>query len=104
MEINITEKRRELTDIWQRTLTLCDVLVRDVEEGKSKMRASTLRELNQFLKASVDILDRLEDINRKTHAEEMYTDDRDLSPDDLGEGWDVPFPIKDQAEPLKTDF
>ena len=115
MDINIAEERERLADIWKRTLKLCEILVRDVEEGKSTMRATVLRELNQFLKASVDILDRLEELNRKNQAEQGYdTDDDDdviRFPVDGDNSDSVPFPVdrplnehqKQQALPLKTE-
>ena len=108
-------KRRELLDMWQETFDLFKAVIESAKAGEAVLRASMAKEVNTFLKASVDILDKAEQEEERARLAEghapsgtEFMGDPDLeehsslddSPDDRPEGF---APIDCQDEPLKLD-
>jgi hypothetical protein len=109
--LDVSKKRKQLQNIWSRTVNLCDAMIREVEEGRAKIRASMVREIIQFLKLSTDVLDDMEQLNKKLEQQRWIEGDENssdvpfpvddgLTLEDLG---DFPFPAKDEEE-LKTQI
>ena len=59
------------------------------ETGESKMRASTMAQINAFLKLSVEVIEKLEDMQRRDEINRHHPHCNE--PERTGDG--VPFPI-----------
>jgi hypothetical protein len=54
------KKRREVLELWETLFQVCQDMVSGVKQGNVKLNASLLKEMNQFLKLSIDVIDSAE--------------------------------------------
>lgn len=69
------KKRQEVLDLWESLFRICKNMVKDVENGDAKLNASLLKEMNQFLKLSIDVIVNAEENEYQADAvTEIYKD------------------------------
>jgi len=99
-DIDLNKKREELIQLYQDVFDLISSQVQKAKAGEITLRASMLKEINQSLKLSSELLDRL---RAEQEAEKALRDSLSMTssgPDgDADGGWELPFPVPD--EPLK---
>jgi hypothetical protein len=116
--MNIDKKRAEVETLFNDTLSLCKAMVKDAKQGKSVLRGSSLREVNQFLKFAQDYLARKQ-AEQERELQEQEEEDFELPegaprfPEDEGVEPKVEPEVKGASEgrssatdwrPLNLDF
>lgn len=100
MTINYSQKKDEVLKLWQDTFTLCQQMVKKAKSGKADLSASLLKEVNSFLKTSLQMLEEniaVEEEQKRMEAAQI--DEADLPTfDDLPEVDEAPMSTK-----MKTD-
>jgi hypothetical protein len=95
-------KRAELLALWERMFRICEQMVSRAERGEVDLKASMVKELNQFLKLSAEILDKAEREAQEARMRAIMYMDNDPRPEDASEGPDgcpsqadnlLPFPL-----------
>ncbi len=90
--MDYNQKMKELEALWQDSFDLCQTMIKDCKSGEQRLTGSILKELNTFIKQSVDFLK-----SRELEAiQEKEDEDGGLSKLD---GCVLPD-VSDQTEPL----
>jgi len=97
-DVDLDKRRADLIQLYQDVLDLVSAQVRAAKAGEITLRASMLKEINQSLKLSSELLDKL---RAEQEAEKALRDSLSGSNSngDADGGWELPFPVPD--EPLK---
>ena len=69
---NYRARRRELLDMWQETFDLFKAVIESAKTGETVLRASMAKEINTFMKTSVDILDKMETEEERARLSDGY--------------------------------
>jgi len=97
-------KRKEVLLLWEDMFKLCTQMVKKAKAGKIELKASLLKEINQFLRLSMDVIDKgAEDEAERRRIEDAQIDEDDLPsfPDnDEGLGDSLVDPM---VRPLRTN-
>jgi hypothetical protein len=98
-------KRKEVLNLWEDMFKLCTQMVKKAKAGKIELKASLLKEINQFLRLSIDVIDRgAEEEEERRRIEDAAIDEDDLptfddDAEDLGRDGDV----SPMAQRMKVD-
>ncbi|WP_319405804.1 hypothetical protein [uncultured Desulfosarcina sp.] len=82
-------KKQELETLWEDSFDLCKTMVASCKNGDMKLTGSILKELNQFIKQSVDFI-------HHTAAQEAFSDQQRQDEEDAMkamEELDVSLPV-----------
>jgi hypothetical protein len=99
--MDYSEKMKELEALWQDSFDLCKAMVESCKSGDTKLTGSILKELNAFIKQSIDFLHHKETEQALRDQQEQRMGDLpdfdDLNDDSIDPG-DLPeFPEDDDA-------
>ncbi len=78
--MDINAKMVELETLWQDSFDLCKAMIASCKSGDQKLTGSILKELNAFIKQSVDFL-------RYREAEQVFLEEEDNDEDEVLNGY-----------------
>ena len=75
--IDIQQKRQELLQLFDDVFDICKGLVASAKAGDMALKASMLKEINQFMRQSAALLDRTEKLQKKREEAEQEVSEQE---------------------------
>ena len=97
------KKRTEILEVWADLFQVCKAMVKRVKSGKDTINASLLKEVNAFLRLSLEMMERnIEEEEQRKRDEENQIDESLLP--DFGDDEDLGDSLVDPlVRPLRTN-
>lgn len=79
MDLDTRAKREELFILWNDTIDICKAVITAAKQHPSQLKASMLKEITGALKTSSEMLDKMEEYQRKVEIEESFDEDEEIA-------------------------